>query len=117
MTTYNFLSFFRSLFHSEPGKLREINKKTNLLNNSQLRDVIVRVDVVVVVHEKRDGKLALAFSAANLAGIGTAVTLRHVLGDLEDASGTLADELDTIAAFESLKFSLSFSAFLFFVFL
>ena len=93
------LIFFVLLFYH----LRN-QQKTNLLNNSHLRDVIVRVDVVVIVHEKRDGKFALAFSAANLTSVGTAVTLRHSLGDLEDASGTLADEFDTIAAFESLKF-------------
>ena len=69
----------------------------------KLWNVVVRIDIIVVVHEEWDWDLAFAFLATDLGSVSTLVALRNSLGYLQDSDIAFRNEFNTIALFQALK--------------
>jgi len=69
----------------------------------KLWNVVVRVDIIVVVHKEWDWDLAFAFLATDLGSVSTLVTLRNSLGNLQNSDIAFRNEFNTIALFQALK--------------
>ena len=69
----------------------------------KLWNVVVRIDIIVIVHKEWDWDLAFAFLATDLGSVSTLVTLRNSLGNLQNSDIAFRNEFNTIALFQALK--------------